>query len=219
VVVISPDNDVVTGLIVQNCPPDKQQFLLDYNVGETERLIKHLPGFVSASFHKSLDGQRMTEYVQWRSLEHFQAARENPEFHAHIPVVAAVAQVEWDLYRVIGSVAASPPATIATTNDVLTVIVVLSGEPDKLAQAFDIAAGRTDSFIRHLPGFVSASWHRNRDGTRVAEYIQWRSRDHFQAFRANPDWSSHVQEVHALVHAEFSMYQLCHVTEAQPVQA
>src|SRR5262249_60409449 len=100
-----------------------------------------------------------------------------------------------------------------------TVTVVLSGEPDKLTRASVIASGRTESFIRHLPGFVSASWHRNRDGTRVAEYIQWRSRDHFQAFRDNPEWSSHVQQVHALVHSDASMYQLCHVTEAQAVNA
>jgi heme-degrading monooxygenase HmoA len=38
------------------------------------------PGFISISVHRSLDGKRIVNYVQWQSRELLQAAHKSPEF-------------------------------------------------------------------------------------------------------------------------------------------
>ena len=38
------------------------------------------PGFVSISLHRSLDGRRIVNYVQWRDRDLLQAAHQSPQF-------------------------------------------------------------------------------------------------------------------------------------------
>src|ERR1700726_1084178 len=59
--------------------PAKQQRLVDILVEATESTMRSLPGFISANIHKSLDGTRVANYAQWRSVEDFQAMLKNPE--------------------------------------------------------------------------------------------------------------------------------------------
>jgi len=38
------------------------------------------PGFVSITLHRSLDGRRIVNYVQWQSRDLLEAAHKSPEF-------------------------------------------------------------------------------------------------------------------------------------------
>lgn len=80
---ISPDNDVVTLVNVFTVEPEDQQRLVDLLVQATETVINKQPGFVSANLHKSLDGTKVVNYAQWRSLEAFEAMLRNPEAGQH----------------------------------------------------------------------------------------------------------------------------------------
>jgi heme-degrading monooxygenase HmoA len=40
-----------------------------------------------------------------------------------------------------------------------------------------LLARATETSVRHMPGFISATLHRSLDGTKVAMYAQWRSVD------------------------------------------
>jgi hypothetical protein len=55
---ISKDNKVATLINVFTVEPGNQQKVVDMLVETTEKAMKHIPGFVSASIHKSLDGVR-----------------------------------------------------------------------------------------------------------------------------------------------------------------
>ena len=44
------------------------------------RFMARQPGFVSIVLHRSLDGKRIVNYVQWKSRELLQAAHRSPEF-------------------------------------------------------------------------------------------------------------------------------------------
>ncbi len=46
--------------------PERQQRLIDTWI-ETSEQIKGLPGFVGAALHRSADGTRVADYVQWES--------------------------------------------------------------------------------------------------------------------------------------------------------
>ena len=71
--------------------PDRQQELATLLIEATEHTIRHLPGFISANIHTSLDGRRVVNYAQWRSRDAFEAMLRSPEARPHITRAAALA--------------------------------------------------------------------------------------------------------------------------------
>ncbi len=93
-------NEIVTLINVFTVTPDKQQHLIDLLVEATEEVMNKQPGFISANIHKSLDGTRVTNYAQWRSVADFEAMMANPEANVHMKAAAALATFEPYLYEV-----------------------------------------------------------------------------------------------------------------------
>lgn len=106
-IIISKDNKVVTLINVFTVEPEKQQTLVDMLVEATEKTMKHLPGFVSATIHKSADGVRVANYAQWRSREDFEAMLKNPEATTHMKPIMEIAKFDAHLYEVVESVSVS----------------------------------------------------------------------------------------------------------------
>ena len=77
--------------------------------------------------------------------------------------------------------------TITTANDVVTLINVFTVERQQQQRLVDVLVTATETVIGKQPGFVSANIHKSLDGTRVANYAQWRSREDFEAMLANPE--------------------------------
>lgn len=98
---ISKDQDVVTLINVFTVAPERQQRLVDVLIHATEEVMAALPGYVSASFHKSLDGTRVTNYAQWRSRADFEAMLRHPAAMPHMEEAAALAGFEPHLYEVV----------------------------------------------------------------------------------------------------------------------
>jgi quinol monooxygenase YgiN len=98
---ISKENKVVTLVNVFTVEPANQQKVVDMLVKATETTMKKIPGFVSASIHKSLDGVRVVNYAQWRSPEDFEAMRNNPEAQAHVKPLMEISKPDFHLYEVI----------------------------------------------------------------------------------------------------------------------
>jgi heme-degrading monooxygenase HmoA len=68
---------------------------------ERARFMARQPGFISISLHRSLDGRRIVNYVQWRDRESLKAAHSAPEFRkewAHFSEVAD--EIDPHLYEV-----------------------------------------------------------------------------------------------------------------------
>jgi len=42
-------------------------------------VMRHLPGFVSANVHRSLDGTKVVNYAQWESQDAFTAMLRHPD--------------------------------------------------------------------------------------------------------------------------------------------
>ena len=74
--------------------PDKQAELVEVLVQATDETMKHLPGFISASIHRSLDGTRVINYAQWRSKADFEALKDNPRAMPHMKAAAKLASFE-----------------------------------------------------------------------------------------------------------------------------
>jgi quinol monooxygenase YgiN len=97
---ISKHNGLVTLSNVFTVQPAQQQKLLDLLVRATE-IVRRAPGFISASLHRGLDGTKVTMYAQWRSVEDYQAMRENPAPLPYLQQALTFAQFEPALYEVV----------------------------------------------------------------------------------------------------------------------
>jgi quinol monooxygenase YgiN len=76
---IQKDNQTVTQITIIEAEPDKQQEALSL-MTERARFMARQPGFVSISLHRSLDGRRIVNYIQWQNRELLQSAHHSPDF-------------------------------------------------------------------------------------------------------------------------------------------
>jgi len=100
---ISKDNQCVTLINVFTVEPDQQRKLVALLIHATDVAMRHVPGFISANIHRSLDGTKVVNYAQWRTREHFEAMMKNPAAKPHMEQVAAIAKFEPALYEVVGT--------------------------------------------------------------------------------------------------------------------
>lgn len=63
---IEANRGIVTQINSLTCKPENQQPLIDLLV-ESARSVCHLPGWLSANIHRSLDGTRVVNYAQSES--------------------------------------------------------------------------------------------------------------------------------------------------------
>ncbi|MET8825526.1 antibiotic biosynthesis monooxygenase family protein [Streptomyces sp. NPDC004610] len=95
---------VTTLINVFTVTPDRQAELIALLAEATEETMKHQPGFVCANFHASQDGERVINYAQWESEEHYRAMLTNPEARVHMDQAATIAtDVQPRLFRVVSS--------------------------------------------------------------------------------------------------------------------
>jgi len=100
---IASGSNLVTLINVFTVLPENQQKLVDMLVEATEKTMSQIPGFVSASIHKSADGTRVVNYAQWRRAEDFAAMLRNPKAGEHMKPILQIATNEAHLYEVVES--------------------------------------------------------------------------------------------------------------------
>jgi quinol monooxygenase YgiN len=91
---IESGRSILTLINVFTVSTQKQQELVTLLIDATQQTMRHLPGFISANIHRSLDGRRVVNYAQWKSMADFEAMRKNPEAAAHMQAAAALAQFD-----------------------------------------------------------------------------------------------------------------------------
>jgi quinol monooxygenase YgiN len=64
------------------CEPDSQDEVVRINLNIVEQVASAFPGFISASVHRSTDGTRVFNYLQWETADHLAAMQRSPEFAA-----------------------------------------------------------------------------------------------------------------------------------------
>ena len=76
---IRSDKQPVTQLTTVEVEPGKQAEALSL-MSERARFMSRQPGFVSISLHRSLDGRRIVNYIQWENEDLLRAAHKSPAF-------------------------------------------------------------------------------------------------------------------------------------------
>lgn len=78
--------------------PEKQEELLRLLDEMTDEVTRHLPGFRSAEFHKSLDGRRVANYARWDDQDSWRAMVRHPEILRRMEAVLRIATFQPHLY-------------------------------------------------------------------------------------------------------------------------
>ena len=76
---IQSGDQPVTQITIVEADPSKQDEALSL-MTERARFMSRQPGFVSISLHRSLDGRRIVNYIQWESRELLHKAHQSPDF-------------------------------------------------------------------------------------------------------------------------------------------
>ncbi len=98
---ISMGNKLVTFINVFTVDPKNQQRLVDLLVKVTGDFVRHAPGFISSSLHRSTDGTKVTMYAQWASLEAYNAMRADPGPLPYLQDALTFARFEPGMYEVV----------------------------------------------------------------------------------------------------------------------
>jgi quinol monooxygenase YgiN len=97
---ITTDRPICTVINVFTVAPGSQQALVDVLMEATERVMRHVPGFISANIHRSVDGVRVANYAQWVSQEAFEAMLARPDVAPHLARARQLATNDGHLYEV-----------------------------------------------------------------------------------------------------------------------
>ena len=74
--------DHATFINTFRCEPSNQDEVVRINVDIVDQVASTSPGFISAAVHRSTDGTRVFNYLQWDSADHLAAMQRSPEFQA-----------------------------------------------------------------------------------------------------------------------------------------
>ena len=79
---IRPEAEYATFINTFRCRPADQDEVVQINVDIVEQVASACRGFISASVHRSTDGTRVFNYLQWETAEDRAAMQRSVEFQA-----------------------------------------------------------------------------------------------------------------------------------------
>ena len=103
---------------------------------------------------------------------------------------------------------------ISPNREVATLINVFVVEPDDQERLIRVLEEGTKSLFSRQPGYISASFHKSKDGRRVINYGQWRSPKDIEAFRMNPELAEYFTRVRELAQYESMVCDVSYVHHA-----
>ena len=75
---------------------------------------------------------------------------------------------------------------VSPNRDIVTLINVFAVEPGNQEKLIEVLKEGTEALFGKQPGYVSASFHKSKDGRRVVNYGQWRSPQTSKPIGASP---------------------------------
>lgn len=155
--------------------PDQQRDFLTAQIEQTERYRLHMPGFLSSTFHRGLDGDRVLNYAQWERAEDVDGARSSGNFAAHLDRLAAFDYTnDMHLHEIVAVSAAEPPC-IAVDGAIVADVDVITSSPELQAAIMSSPSAEMAQFEKAArpAALLAAILMRSLDGTSVVIYRQW----------------------------------------------
>jgi heme-degrading monooxygenase HmoA len=200
---IATNNEVATVIAIFDVEQQKQQELLD-NISEFVETLKQQPGFVSANFHKSLDGLKVANYAQWKTKEDFENFTKNPQV---LQKASKILENKLDshVYEVV--ISESKEGIPEINDKYIYHFAEFRMQPENQPKMIELAQKNVGKAMK-LPGLVSANFHRSLDGTRVINYGQWSNKEAIENLKKQPGFSSETAYWEGIAENEHHLYEL-----------
>ena len=200
---IATNNEIATVIAIFNVEPEKQQELLD-NMSEFAETLKQQPSFVSANFHKSLDGLKVANYAQWKTKEDFENFIKNPQV---LQKASKIIENNLDshVYEVV--ISESKEGIPEINNKYIYHFAEFRMQPENQPRMIELAEENVGKAMK-LPGLVSANFHRSLDGTRVINYGQWSDKEAIENLKKQPGFGSESPYWEGIAENEHHLYEL-----------
>jgi quinol monooxygenase YgiN len=99
-ITISIGDRPMTVINVFTVDPARQRQLSELLARATESSVRHIPGFVAAALHRSLDGTKVTMYAQWATPEDYERMRARPDASPFLAEALTIARFDPGFYEV-----------------------------------------------------------------------------------------------------------------------
>ncbi|NEP57641.1 MAG: antibiotic biosynthesis monooxygenase [Symploca sp. SIO2G7] len=202
---IATNNELITVIVLFRVEPEQQQKLIEA-IASFLATVKTQPGFVSASIHKSLDGLKVANYAQWRSIEDYEAFLQNSEVQALGAKLSEFPQPDSQIYEVVSSDSKVGTPKISP-GGYLVHFAEFRLQPENQPRMVKLAKEHVEKAME-LPGLISANFHRSLDGTRVINYGQWLNQDAIEELRKQPGFGSQSPYWEGIAENEFHLYEV-----------
>ncbi len=209
---IAKNNDLITVIVIFALEPERQQELIDTIVEFLETAVKHQPGFVSASIHKSLDGVRVMNYAQWKSQEDYEAFANNSEMRLQGAKLSNFHLLDSHVYEVVISKPENVKLKISKGG--LIHLAEFRVKPENQQRLVELERENVAIGLQH-PDLLSANFHRSLDGTRTVNYGQWRSLDNFEVLLKDPKYAPLSEYWRGVAENEFHLYEVVFTEPAE----
>jgi heme-degrading monooxygenase HmoA len=142
------------------------------------------PAMRAASFHRSIDGDRVINYAHWSDLSGLAAWRQSADFKAHMDRMAGFEfTVDPHPYQIVGLSKGIEAPRIAPHNDLFPTLIMAEVEAGAQADLAQVLTGEISALSPDAASGHHASWlAQSRDGVRLAIYSQWKSAPARQRF-------------------------------------
>ena len=204
---LSLDNSLTTVIIIFNVKPERQQELID-KIKEFTETVKIQPGFVSANLHKSIDGVKVANYVQWKSLEDYEAFLNNPEVQAKASKLGEFERPDSHIYEIVTSESKVGTPEIKE-GEYFIHFAEFSMIPANQPKMVELAKEHVKLAMEQA-GLISATFHRSLDGTRVINYGQWANQEAIAELVKKPGFSKAEPYWQGIADNEYHLYEVVH---------
>ena len=204
---LSLDNSFTTVMIIFTVQPEQQQELID-TIKEFLETVQTLPGFVSASLHKSIDGVKVVNYAQWSSMDDFESFINNQEVKAKASKLFEFDPPDTHVYEIVTSESKVGTPQIKE-GEYIVHVAEFNMQPENQPKMVELAKEHVKSAMEQ-PGLISATFHRSLDGTRVINYGQWADKEAIEELRKQPGFGKDKPYWEGLADNEYHLYEVVH---------
>jgi quinol monooxygenase YgiN len=208
---LSLDNSLTTVIIIFSVEPSRQQELIE-TIKDFLQTVKTQPGFVSANLHKSIDGLKVANYAQWKSLADYEAFRNKAEVQAQAGKLWEFERPDSHIYEIVVSESKIGTPKIEK-GKYFVHFAEFSMKPENQPDMVELAKEHVKPAM-NLPGLLSATFHRSLDGTRVINYGQWENQEAIEELRKQPGFGSESPYWEGIAENEYHLYEVVHTEPA-----
>ena len=204
---LSLDNSLTSVMIIFTVKPEQQQELID-TIKEFLKTVQTLPGFVSASLHKSIDGVKVVNYAQWSSMDDFESFINNQEVKAKASKLFEFDPPDTHVYEIVTSESKVGTPQIKE-GEYIVHVAEFSMQPENQPKMVELAKEHVKSAMEQS-GLISATFHRSLDGTRVINYGQWANKEAIEELTKQPGFGKDKPYWEGLADNEYHLYEVVH---------